>query len=147
MVTPFAILSGSSNWTKNGLWNLIEHLEYKHRERGADAATFDQERQNILETYIAADGVVIDRNHVNAVAAEDLHPIHQAGVIEPTPSGGEAFVAFVEEDSVLDSDALEAEPAENHAAIAFLQLIRGMKQGDTSEELIKQASALLNTLT
>ena len=147
LVTPFAILSGSSNWTKNGLWNLIEHLEYKHRERDADAATFDQERQNILEIYIAADRVVIDRNHVNAVAAGDLHPIHQAGVIEPTPSGGEAFVAFVEEDSVLDSDALEAEPDENHAAIAFLQLLEGMKRGEASEELVKQAAALLNVLT
>lgn len=146
LATPFALLSGSANWTNNGLWNLIEHLEFKHKERTVDTPSFNQNLSTVFDTYQPLTGLILNQTQVQQGKSSNLHPIHETEIVKPKPTGGEAFVAYVEEDSLLGAAEIEEKSKEDSAAQTLLNIIQAMQGGDSSEEVLEKATLLLEML-
>lgn len=146
LATPFALLSGSANWTNNGLWNLIEHLEFKHKERTADASSFSQNLSTVFDTYQPLTELTLNQTQVQQGKSANLHPIHETEIVKPKPTKGEAFVSYVKEDSHLDAAELEEKSKGDSAAQTLLDIIQAMQGGDSSEEVLEKATLLLEML-
>ena len=146
LATPFALLSGSANWTNNGLWNLIEHLEFKHKDRSVDAPSFNQNLTTVFDTYQPLKGLTLNQIQVEQGKSTNLHPIHETEIVKPKPTGGQAFVAYVEEDSVLGTSEIKEKSKDDNAAQTLLDIIQAMQDGNSGEEILEKASMLLQMI-
>ena len=144
--TPFANLSGSANWTNNGLWNMIENIEFKHRDRPSDATEYVSDRTTILRTYAIEHQYVVNQTHLSASDQNEHHPIHEIGIID-APSEEQALLSLMKDEEQGPIEKILDEKSDiDAAAVALLDIAAAIEGGESTEQLMEQARLLLRSV-